>query len=177
MLHHAGITTSRNLKPYLFLKGIENIDNFLIVPDNFDKSKGIFYKLIPSEKFSGNSFVLVPYVNPMEEKMAPRFFSIKEKGNFSFQNTEEKETSSGILMKPDISKNEYIQKVKALKQHIQLGNIYEINFCFEFRAENAEINPVHVFQKLFQITKAPYSCLVKLGDEFILSGSPELDVL
>lgn len=72
------------------------------------------------------------------------------------------------------SKEQYIEKVKALKHHIQLGDIYEINYCITFEAKNAEINPFDVFNKLNALSQAPYSALVKMDYRYIICASPEL---
>ena len=79
-----------------------------------------------------------------------------------------------ILLHSKTSKEKYIQNLIALKQHIQQGNIYEINYCIEFFAEDVEMDPLSVFLKLNELSKAPYACLVKLNDDFIISASPEL---
>jgi para-aminobenzoate synthetase component 1 len=79
-----------------------------------------------------------------------------------------------IVLQSKTSKENYIKNLIALKQHIQQGNIYEINYCIKFFAENIEIDPITIFTKLNQISKAPYACLVKLHDDFIISASPEL---
>lgn len=79
-----------------------------------------------------------------------------------------------INISPTISKEDYIKKVNALKQHIQKGDIYEINYCITFEAKNAEINPLEVFEKLNSISDAPYGCLAKFENNYIISSSPEL---
>lgn len=79
-----------------------------------------------------------------------------------------------IEIKPTITKEEYLAKVAALKQHIQQGDIYEINYCITFEAKDAEIDPIHVFNKLNAISKASYAALVKLDKQWIISSSPEL---
>ena len=47
-----------------------------------------------------------------------------------------------VTIQNRISKEEYIQTVQQLRQHILRGDCYEINFCQEFFAENAELDPV-----------------------------------
>lgn len=64
--------------------------------------------------------------------------------------------------------------VNALKKHIQLGDIYEINYCMTFEAFDVEIDPVQLYQTLNGISKASYSALLKLGSHYIISSSPEL---
>ncbi len=72
-----------------------------------------------------------------------------------------------------ISKDEYLEAVIALKNHIRLGDIYEVNFCQEFFAENTQINPVETYRRLREVSPTPYSCYFSLGDKFLLSASPE----
>lgn len=70
------------------------------------------------------------------------------------------------------SKPEYMNAVQKLKQHIQRGDIYEINFCQEFYS-HSEINPVSVYLKLREISPTPFSCYYKLKDKYLISASPE----
>ena len=79
-----------------------------------------------------------------------------------------------IKITATVSKEEYIEKVNALKKHIQLGDIYEINYCITFEAVNVVINPILVYQKLNAISKAPYSALAKFNKHWIICSSPEL---
>lgn len=72
------------------------------------------------------------------------------------------------------SRADYIETVNKLKEHIQQGDIYEINFCITFEIKEAHIDPVGLYYKLNSISNAPYSCLVKLDDNYIICSSPEL---
>lgn len=82
-------------------------------------------------------------------------------------------SNESVKMTPRLSKGEYLAKVKALQQHIQLGDIYEVNFCQEFYAENVEINPIHIYHKLNQKSPTPFSCFVKHKNNYLLCASPE----
>lgn len=76
--------------------------------------------------------------------------------------------------KARISKEEYIHKILKIKEQIQLGNIYELNFCQEYYAENVDIPyEIDTYFKLNKITQAPYSSYFKFGDFDIFCGSPE----
>lgn len=86
----------------------------------------------------------------------------------------ESDTVSTIRVQATVTKEEYVQHVNALKQHIQKGDIYEINYCITFEAHEATINPLSLYQKLNNISHAPYAALIKLNDLFIISSSPEL---
>ena len=82
-------------------------------------------------------------------------------------------TLSGIEVEQRISKEFYIEKVTKMLHHIHVGDMYEANFCMEFYAENAVINPLEKFQKLNSISQAPFSVFFKNNKQFLLSASPE----
>ena len=72
-----------------------------------------------------------------------------------------------------VSKKKYINNVNLIKEHIQRGDIYEMNYCQEFYAEKTNLNPFETFTRLNSISKAPFSCYYKVGDKYLLSASPE----
>jgi para-aminobenzoate synthetase component 1 len=83
-----------------------------------------------------------------------------------------------IKIIPRISREEYIAKVNRLKEHIQLGDIYEVNYCQEYFADpdshrNDEINPIDIYFKLNEKSPTPFSCFVKCGEKYLMSSSPE----
>jgi para-aminobenzoate synthetase component 1 len=76
--------------------------------------------------------------------------------------------------KSRISKQEYIDKVNYLKGQIQQGNIYEVNFCQEYYAENVEIPfELDAYFKLNHITQAPHSAFMQWDEFMVMCGSPE----
>lgn len=72
-----------------------------------------------------------------------------------------------------ISKECYIAKVNQMLEHIHRGDIYEANFCMEFYAENAIIEPVKIYQKLNAISKPPFAIFFKNNEQYLLCASPE----
>lgn len=67
----------------------------------------------------------------------------------------------------------YKQKVAKVKDHIAKGNIYEANFCQEFYANNAMINPLKTYQALNAISSPPMASFLKLDQLYTLCASPE----
>ena len=91
------------------------------------------------------------------------------------ENREEKIEKIGEVggINARISKESYLQKVNKLLGYIHRGDIYEANFCQEFYAENKEINPLQVFEKLNEISSSPFAVFLKLEGNYLLSASPE----
>jgi para-aminobenzoate synthetase component I len=90
-----------------------------------------------------------------------------------FQKPVQNSQSNFVQLKSRFSKEEYIDSVIKIKEHISRGDIYVTNFCQEFYAENAIIDPLSVFIKLNDISPNPFSSFFKLKEKYILCASPE----
>lgn len=78
-----------------------------------------------------------------------------------------------ISIQMRLTKEQYVEKVNTMLSHIHRGDIYEANFCHEFYAENAEIDPLATYTKLNAISKAPFAAYFKNRQHYLLSASPE----
>ena len=81
--------------------------------------------------------------------------------------------STKINVQSKINKQEYIDVVNKLKQHISKGDIYEVNFCQEFFAKNTFLNTVEVYERLNEISQTPFAAYCKFGKHYLMSASPE----
>ena len=100
---------------------------------------------------------------------------VKEIYDFAFSiNTETTNKNQKPLeIQSKITKEEYIHSVKKLQNHIRKGDIYEVNFCQEFFAENAKINTTEIYKKLNTLSGAPFAAYCKFGKHYIMCASPE----
>lgn len=71
------------------------------------------------------------------------------------------------------SKEEYIETVKSLQQHILRGDCYEINFCQEFFSSSVQINPLRLYQSLSDISPNPFAAFYKIDNKYLCCASPE----
>ncbi|CAN0298395.1 unnamed protein product, partial [Chrysoparadoxa australica] len=79
-----------------------------------------------------------------------------------------------VEFEPLTSQAEYLNKVQQILKHIQLGDVYEMNFCQEFLAKNVRIPaPVDFYNTVNQITNAPFSCYLQFDEFNLFCGSPE----
>ena len=137
----------------------KNVDNkefpdlFFWVPKYVVKLQGEHFEFVQGDK-TKESFEFLNYF--LEEETDQNFHSYK----LDFQ--------------PTTSKEKYLENVIKLKEVIQQGDIYEINYCQEFLAENVDINfSLDTYFKLNNITKAPFSSYVQFDEYTIFCGSPE----
>jgi len=80
---------------------------------------------------------------------------------------------TNATIKNRISKEDYLSTIKKIQAHILRGDCYEINFCQEFFADNAAIDPIYIYQQLTTISPNPFSVLYKLHDKYCICASPE----
>ncbi len=126
---------------------------FFWVPKYVVKLKGEHFEFVQGDK-TKESFEFLNYF--LEEETDQNFHPY----HLDFQST--------------ISKEKYLANVEKLKEHIQQGNIYEVNYCQEFLVENVEIEfPLDAYFKLNNITKAPFSSYLQFDDYAVFCGSPE----
>ncbi|SHN76205.1 para-aminobenzoate synthetase component 1 [Flavobacterium fryxellicola] len=78
-----------------------------------------------------------------------------------------------VAIQQRIPKKDYLKKVAKILEYIHRGDIYEANFCMEFFAENATIDPFEKFSKLNEISKPPFAVFFKNNKHFLLSATPE----
>ena len=80
---------------------------------------------------------------------------------------------NSVKIQNRLSQQDYIGVINDLKQHILRGDCYEINFCQEFFATNAVINPMSVYKKLSTVSPNPFSALYRVNDQWLICASPE----
>ncbi|MBC7903624.1 MAG: anthranilate synthase component I family protein [Gemmatimonadaceae bacterium] len=81
--------------------------------------------------------------------------------------------TGGIQFTAKFSREEYIETVEKLREHIRRGDCYEINFCQEFFAEAIAIDPVSTYLSLSENSPNPFAGFYKQGEKFLLCASPE----
>ena len=112
--------------------------------------------------------VEIQYLNMVDDEVESDFETID-----SLQINETVSNSNSIKIKLRIHKDGYFEKVNTMLNHIHRGDIYEANFCQEFYAEDAEINPLETYLNLNAVSKPPFATFLKQNDKFLMSASPE----
>lgn len=89
------------------------------------------------------------------------------------QTVDHGEGQPALKIQSRLSRTEYLATIAKVKEHISRGDIYVTNYCQEFFAENATIDPLAFFLKLNKISPNPFSAFFKWNDRYILCASPE----
>ncbi|RIW13143.1 anthranilate synthase component I family protein [Algoriphagus lacus] len=89
----------------------------------------------------------------------------------NFPIPEEGNTSCEIYLQ--ITREEYLQRIKKIQHEILEGNTYEANFCQAFYGKFESWDPISAFLKLNQLSPMPFAGLFKAGRQWLVSASPE----
>lgn len=92
---------------------------------------------------------------------------------FSQESVKKPSGSTKIKIQSKITKAAYLHSVEKLKEHIRKGDIYEVNYCQEFFAENVALNTTDIYKKLNAISGAPFSAYCKFETHYLMCASPE----
>ncbi|RYD75349.1 MAG: anthranilate synthase component I family protein [Sphingobacteriales bacterium] len=82
-------------------------------------------------------------------------------------------TDTAVTVENGMTRQQYIDAVEALLQHIKRGDCYEINFCQPFYAGNVQVDPLQVYKRLMEQSPNPFAALYKLNDKYCVCASPE----
>ena len=108
----------------------------------------------------------IQYLHLCDDEMEEDLSAINQCSVFSSE-------CSVVKVEQRVSKEDYIEKVTKMLEHIHRGDIYEANLCMEFFAENTTINPIAIYQKLNTISKPPFAVYFKNHTNYLLCASPE----
>ena len=143
------------------------LESFIKKYKNYTKLFFISYDLknnienLNSNKKDKINFPILHCVVPEKTLFKKDFINLKKSENIY------------IKFKPELTKKDYLSKIKKVKSHIQKGDIYETNFCYNWEAQTKINNPYNIFKKLESLTKAPFSVYSEIGEHVIISASPE----
>lgn len=119
-----------------------------------------------------NGSLTVEYLpGHIDEKTLDEYFETRSPGRPPRQKEKPSPAATGIRDRTGEAR--YLRDVKALKDHIKQGDIYEVNYCREFYIEGMPLDPIATYKKLNHRTEAPFSCFLEFGNHSLICGSPE----
>ncbi len=113
------------------------------------------------------SFGFFPEIEA-ENFSPPEFIATLKKVSKPVQTTHQK-----IDLKPDVDKMEYLSICRQVLDHIHRGDIYEMNLCMHFIADQVKIDPILTYLKLSEISATPFAGMLKRNERYLLCASPE----
>ncbi|NVO85267.1 aminodeoxychorismate synthase component I [Hymenobacter terrestris] len=74
---------------------------------------------------------------------------------------------------PRMPKADYLRAVEAVREDILNGEVYEMNLCQEFCADDVQLDPVDLFERLNAASPAPFAGFMRHESHYLLCASPE----
>lgn len=71
------------------------------------------------------------------------------------------------------NRKNYNKKIELIKEHILLGDVYELNYTLPFYAYTKKLDVLNIFQRLRKQNPAPYSALFRFKKQYLICASPE----
>jgi len=134
------------------------------VGDGYYAAGYVAYEAAPA--FNKDAVVLNPNTMPL------LWFGIYQKS----QICDEENLPAGISKinwQPAINKNQYHDAIAAIKEQIKCGNTYQTNYTIRLHGK-VEDDPYQLYLHLLNAQRSDYSAYLDMGDQVILSASPEL---
>lgn len=117
--------------------------------------------------FIRNNEIEFHYLRMVDDGLEEDFNTIR---NFGIK---EEAEHKPVKVEARISREEYLEKIGKMLNHIYRGDIYEANFCQEFYAENVDIDSFNIYRSLNEISTPPFAAYLKLENFNLISASPE----
>ena len=143
----------------------KNLDGLQFADLYFFQPKKLF--------FIKDDVVEIQYLIAFESEIEQDLESIRHCKHKPFDCAQGDITKNDIKIHKRITKKQYLEQLNIILEHIHRGDIYEVNFCQEFYAENATIQPLEVYLHLNKISKPPFAGFLRINDHYVLSASPE----
>ncbi len=86
---------------------------------------------------------------------------------------EQKEPTVPTALIPNMTQSRYFAKVARAKQHIEAGDIYQVNLTQRFSGET-ELTPADLYLRLRETSPSPYAAFLHWDNIAVISSSPEL---
>ncbi len=91
------------------------------------------------------------------------------------QSLQEKEesTTRSVQLTATHNKAHYLNTIQKIKNELQYGHIYELNYCKEFTGTATSFNPAATFRKLNHTAQAPFAAFYRNQNDYLICASPE----
>ena len=156
-IRHIEKKLSNSKKPQLNYAEISlMISDELIVYDNYEK----------------NLFIIVNDSEKNEKLANLRIDEILQQINTPLEDQDNSKKNK-IEFSSSVSKKDYLQNVKKIKDYILEGDVMQVVYGQEF-STNFEGSPMSLYKALRKLNPSPYMYFLKIDDLHIVGASPEI---
>jgi len=140
--------------------------NSAVIIDHFKK---IFY--IFSAGFPETGSILAKLLAEENFKKIQKIIS-SARGRRQTRQIKLGSVSGSHKIKSNLSKEEYLRRIKRAKQYIRAGDIYQVNFSQEFHSQT-DLSAPQIYENLRRLSPSCFSAYFDSGAHQVVSSSPE----
>ncbi len=115
-----------------------------------------FYFMLPTKFESGKHVYSVTTEKPLRDVPNPELINQKAPSE----------------VKANMSNKQYGKKLEKVRQYLEEGETYQVNFAQEFRTESKKL-PLDVFNQLHETNPSPHDAILSTANFSVISNSPE----
>jgi para-aminobenzoate synthetase / 4-amino-4-deoxychorismate lyase len=101
------------------------------------------------------------------------WFGIYDDVDFTWQPAQTGQATD-VTWTTSVPVDRYQNNVLSIKDEIQSGNTYQVNYSMRLSSDDYRENPFDAFVSRAQLHPAPYAAFINIGEHIIASHSPEL---
>src|SRR6266436_2577141 len=84
-----------------------------------------------------------------------------------------RETTAGLVVRSNHTREQFEAQVRAAKEHIAAGDIYQVVLSQRFEAD-VTVDPFTVYRALRHVNPSPYMYFIRMGGVSVVGSSPEM---
>jgi len=130
-------------------------------------------KNLISSDYQDNIFFIPEFILTIKEHSFEVVCDFEINFDAIFSNTKVNFENPSVNICSLSTKEEYVQNVNKIRNHIEEGDIYELNYCQAFSFKESDWDPIIAFFELKKLSPMPFSGLLKIENQFLLCASPE----
>lgn len=115
-----------------------------------------------------NNNLIIKQTHPDYKELADEVSEMLQNNNSDFD-----DYNLNLNLKQRTSEEEYHNAITKILEHIQYGDVFEVNYCMEFFDDNAKIDAEQTYLKLNKNSPTPFSSFFKFNNKYVISASPE----
>lgn len=136
-----------------------------VIYDHWSKKIYIFSVDLSIQNLGNSGETASDFVAIIEEK-------IREKKKNKYLEVNPLDSDIRAKVTNVVSKRKYIDMIEKAKEHIRIGDVYEVNLSHRIEIESGS-EPWQIYRRMNSVNPTPFAAYLQFGDLKIISASPE----
>lgn len=140
--------------------------------DGFDMYFGFYDFSLVFDHFENKFYFASSNINLEQENKTYEFVKAKLQANNEHFKANKDFNLEKMEFRSKLSKKSYFDKISKIKNYIENGDVYQINFTWLMEGKT-KLNSFEIYKRLRETSPCPFGAFLDFGGISILSNSPE----